>query len=423
MNELLDDDIEALVDPTFAITAQYWDAFDDDVQAQAESMIGQLLKVHGNMIRDMVNTIPSLASIPLLSKYEDELGKLRAQMDTKHRFQTFSERCQHENVTVVLRALVELKDFLVHQQGFLHDSAISEQPDPVVAQLTRSVLDACVRLNESNEAIAGLSARCLGLIGCLDPTRVEAVKETKEMLVVSNFGNEDETIDFAVFFLQEILVKAFLSATNTRAQGFLGYAIQEILKFCELDTSVTFRARDMRSSTNYRRWVALPESVRNILTPFLNSKYILTAGVVPKVLTYPIFDVSMTNGAWLRTFVVDLLEKACGDNAMALFPVFTRIVRGQDISISHFLLPFAVLNVIVGGQYNHTAEVAKELLGILQQPLPDNNSKARATLISCSQASYIHVFSEPQLTDLERLPGLGLFVSLDTSEKEGDRQC
>ena len=421
MNTLPDDDIELLVDPTFAITALYWDLFDDDVQVQTANMIGRLLKVHGNMIRDMVNTIPSLASIPLLSKYEDELSKLRAQMDTKHRFQTFSERCQHENVTVVLRALIELKDFLVDQQGFLHESALSEQPDPVVAQLTRSVIDTCVRLNDSNEAIAGLSARCLGLIGCLDPTRVEAVKETKEMLVVSNFGDESETIDFAVFFLQEILVKAFLSATNTRVQGFLGYAIQEILKFCELDTSMTFRARDMRSSTNYRRWVALPESVRNTLTPFLSSKYILTAGVVPKVVTYPIFEVSMTNGTWLRNFVVDLLEKAGGDNAMALFPIFTRIIRGQDISISHFLLPFAALNVIVGGQTNHTAEVAEELLGILQQPLPSDNSKVRATLISCSQASETPVFlKKPPLTGLERLPRLGLLFSLDTSQKEGD---
>jgi serine/threonine-protein kinase ATR len=74
----------------------------------------------------------------------------------------------------------------------------------------------------------------LGLIGCLDPNRIETIREKREILVPSNFERADETIDFVLYFLEEVLVK-FLSATNTKAQGFLAYAMQEFLKFCELE--------------------------------------------------------------------------------------------------------------------------------------------------------------------------------------------
>jgi serine/threonine-protein kinase ATR len=84
-------------------------------------------------------------------------------MDLRHQYQAFIRRCQNENITVVIQALTELIPFLNENQAFLHNSAVSEQPDPVIAQLTRSVLDVCVRFNESREDIAGLCAQCLGL--------------------------------------------------------------------------------------------------------------------------------------------------------------------------------------------------------------------------------------------------------------------
>ena len=208
------DEISALVDPTFAIIAQYWESFHPKSQQHAHDAVSHLLKSHDSIVRDTVKTIPSLASIPLMSKLEAELGNIRAQMDVKHQYQAFSERCRSENVTVVLRALIELEIYLKTHQRFLHEASMHEQPDPVVSQLIRSVLDACVLFNESHADISVLCAKCIGLVGCLDPTRVEAVRDKKEMLLLSNFGEAEETKDFVVFFCREVLVKAFHTATN-----------------------------------------------------------------------------------------------------------------------------------------------------------------------------------------------------------------
>lgn len=389
MTTLGEEDIADLIDPTFAIIAQHWPSFNAGTQEQAYEMVSHLLKSFGPLIRQVVNTTPSLATVPLMAKFEDELGKLRSQMDLKHRYEAFSERCKNENITVVTQALIELEAFLAEHESFLHEVAIGEQPDPVVALLARSVLDACVRLNRARTEVAVTCARCLGLIGCLDSNKLEAVRENREIVVLSNFSKEEETIDFVVFFLQEVLVKAFLSATNTRAQNFLGYAMQELLRFCNFDTSVTLRTRDIQSDTNYRRWVALPESVRNTLTPFLTSKYSVTTAPVQIKCVYPLYKPSMTHGTWLRDFLYDLLQKGCDENARMIFHVCGRVVRTQGIAISEFLLPFTVLHVVLGGVQLQREEIQYELLAVLSQHLPETSGPDREQTILCSQVCKI----------------------------------
>ncbi|KAI9826145.1 MAG: serine/threonine-protein kinase M1 [Thelocarpon impressellum] len=347
MTSLDGDDIEGMIEGTFAIVVEYWELLPSATHQQASGMIGHLVKKHMGLIKANINCMPSLSSIPLLSKLDTEIRKHKAQLDTRHRYLSFSSRCQHENVTVVKRALVELVHYLRQNQSFLHVSVVSEQPDPVVSELVRSILDACIKFTGGQPDIARLCAECIGLIGCLDPNRVEAVRENRDIVVVSNFEQADETIDWVMFFMQEVIVRAFMSATNTKAQGFLAFAMQELLKFCGFDASVTFRTRDMHTNATYRRWIALPEAVRNTLTPFLTSKYVV-AVIVTKP-EWPIFNSKLGHGAWLRTLVFDLLQKGTGENPTMLFPVCSRVIRGQDISISNFLLPFVALNVIIGG--------------------------------------------------------------------------
>lgn len=387
ISTLGEDEIGVLVVPTFAIIAQYWQSFRLKLQEQTYDAISNLLKSHAGMIRESVKIIPSLASIPLMSKFEDELGKVKAQMDVKHQFQAFSERCQNENVTVVVRALIELEDYLTIHQRFLHEASMHEQPDSIVAQLIRSILDACVTFNKSHEDISLLCAKCIGLIGCLDPTRIEAVRDKKEMLMQSNFGEAEETKDFVVFFCREVLVKAFLSATNPRSQGFLAYAMQELLSFIQFDTSIMVRSRDLPFDANYYRWAVLPESVKNTLIPFLTSKYVVTAGVVQRPCKYPVYSRGIAHSQWLRIFVYDLLQKGTGENVERIFPVLARIIRFQDISISEFLLPFAALNVVVSGHESEKQQIARELLAVLNHTLPEGQPAVRDSMILCSHVS------------------------------------
>ncbi|EKV15882.1 Inositol kinase kinase (UvsB), putative [Penicillium digitatum PHI26] len=385
ISSLGEEDLEPIIDQTLAIVIRYWDNLTEESRNSACKLIDHILTNHSSLVRDTFDTMPSLASIPEMAAFDAKINDMRAQMDVRSQFLALIRRCQSENATVVEQALMELAPFLSANEEFLHDSVLSEQPDPVIAQLTRSLLDCCVKFSTTSDSITLFSARCLGLVGCLDPNRVETIKEKKDILVLSNFDRMEETVAFIIFFLQHVLVDAFLSASNTRAQGFLAWAMQGLLKFCKLNAVLTQRSRDLQGDEKYQRWMELPESVRNTLTPFLTSTYTVTVVTSYTEVNYPLFSPKLTHSEWLRTLVQDLLQTGNGDNAKMVFSISSRVVKGQDISISSFLLPFAVLNRIVGGTVQEQHNLQYELMSVLSHPIPETNNNARETIMSSSQ--------------------------------------
>lgn len=386
------DEVEPLIDQTLAIVIRYWGEFTGASKMYAYELVKHFFRNHDDIVQGAYSTMPSLASIPAMAEFDAWLADLKEQMDVRSHFFAFIRRCQSESATVVEQALTELEPYLWKHESFLHSSVLSEQPDPVVAQLTRSLLDCCVKFNTSSDSITLLSTQCLGLIGCLDPNRVDSVKEKKDILVLSNFARMEETFDFILFFLQHVLVEAFLSASNTRAQGFLAFAMQELLKFSNLNLAVTQRNRDVQTDEKYRRWLELPETVRNTLTPFLTSRYTVTAGAFSSDCKYPLFSAEITHGEWLRTFAQNLLQTGGAEHVRSIFDTCSRIVKGQDISIASFLLPFAVLNRIVEGSEEERSDLQCELTTVLSHSLSGTSSHVNEAIILCSQVGWLFFF-------------------------------
>jgi serine/threonine-protein kinase ATR len=231
------------------------------------------------------------------------------------------------------------------------------------------------------------TARALGLIGCLDPNRVEITKEKKDIVVFSNFARAEETFDFTMFFLQNVLVDAFLSASNTRAQSFLAYGMQALMSASHITTEITTPSDDLEKNEKHRRWLNLPEIVRNTVTPFLTSRYSITLGAAKTECRYPLFSPDMSYGKWLRTFVMDLLQKSYSSNVKMIFSVFARIIRDQDITIPAFILPFAALNIAADGHEEHKREIREELVRVLSHPSPEGSTRVRENVLLCSEVS------------------------------------
>ena len=381
-----EDDLESLIGATFSIAVRYWSSLSRGSQEDAFKLLEYLFSNHGPGIACFAGSLPSLASIPILSVFEAKLQQYNANIDVRQQISAFATRCQHENATIVGQALQELTAYLQVHQAFLHDAAISEQPDPILATLVRAVLDACTKLSTARPDVANLGGQCLGLIGCVDPNRVEASRENRSMLVLSNFERADETIDFLTLFLEQHLVKSFLSAASIRAQGFYAYAMQELLKFCGLSRASTIRTRDTLPDTNYRRWIALPEAVRNTLAPFLDSRYTIS-GTSKLHPTFPIYNPSVSHATWLRMFLLDLMEHGVGDNVQLLFPVISRAVQPQETSVANFLLPFVVLNVILGGNGDEKEKIKTEMLVVLEQQPQSQAPEQIKNLRLCSEVS------------------------------------
>lgn len=387
------DDVEMMLESTFSTIIQRWEAFDDATRKQAENALEYLFQERKTLLQKTITNLPSLSQFPELARLEKQLSKLRQPSDVGQTFHNFSLRVSHENSGVVLQALVELKAYLRLHQSFLQASAVSEQPDIVVGQLVRSILDSCVKFNESHHDIARLTAECIGLIGCLDSNRVESIRDQREMVVVSNFDDPSETTDFVLFLLEEVIVKAFLSATDTSVQGFLSFVMQELLEKCDFKDICGpnyMRTGDQTANLAiYQKWLALPGSVQATLTPFLTSKYSVR-DMNRAETVYPIFRPDNPRSeklynTWLKTFVLDLLQKPYNVNAEIIFAPLCRAIRIKDISVASFLLPYVILHVIVEGKDQQRQEIGEELLAVLQYQSTGDSHTKREDIKLCSE--------------------------------------
>jgi serine/threonine-protein kinase ATR len=393
---LEDEDVELMLENTFSIVIQRWGSFDKLTQRKVESTFQYLLKERTELLQSSIINLPSLSDFPLLANIEQQLNDLRPPTDISHTFRAFSRRVSHENSGVVSQALTELKTYLKAHQSFLQASAVSEQPDIVISLLVRSILDTCVKFNEVHHDIALLSAECIGLIGCLDPNRVESVREQPEMVVLTNFVDPGETTDFVLFILQEVIVKAFLSTTDTGVQGFLSYVMQVLLEKCDFKTvclPVIHGAKQSPSPAIWKKWCSLPPNVQDTLTPFLSSKYSLTEGSMKTKIGYPIFKPKTMRPEkmylnWLKSIVVDLLLTPLNAHADLIFTPLLRTIKIRDSSIAEFLLPYAVMHVVLEGTDQNRQELGNELLAILAYQITADSSVRREELKMCSEVRF-----------------------------------
>jgi serine/threonine-protein kinase ATR len=387
LNSLKEEDVALLVDQTLAIIVRSWDLFNTSTQQQAYRLVADILQKHTKLIREIFETMPSLSTIPVMTKFEAEIGSLKRQMDERHQFIAFIRRLDNENLMVIEQALQELLKLLKDKHEFLVRCVLREPPDSFIVDLTRALLDATVKYNSSSK-VTLLGGQCLGWIGCLDPNKMESIREKKSMVVLSNFTTAEDTIEFVLFFLESVLVPAFLSARTTRAQGFLGWAMQHLLRICEFDTTIAVRSRTSGSSSTFRRWLDLPEAVRNTLTPFLSSKYTVQEVRTPEKCRYPLFLAgAMSYQTWLRTITLDFLHRSAPTNAKMVFEICQRIINGQDIAVAAFLLPFTALNVLLSGIADEGVQLRAEILSILQQPM-EGDHQTQESIRQCSESVF-----------------------------------
>ncbi|KAF2678362.1 hypothetical protein K458DRAFT_348412 [Lentithecium fluviatile CBS 122367] len=377
--------LKLMIDQTFALIVQNWSSFADDTRAAACKTLDTLRLNHNRLLQDRICFLPSLASIPMLSKLEGEIARLKAKEDPVTHLGIFSKRCNDENAVVVRRALLELVPFLETNQGLIHESAISPKPLPALTALSRSLLDICSRFPDNHGDIPGLCAQCLGLIGGLDPYRVETVREKKRILVLSNFLQATEVLKFAAFMLEEVIIKVFQTTSNTKAQGFLAYLMQELCKFSGF-TELAFPTQRTPPPEPVKEvWEGMDGTVRTALAPFLNSRYAIKGDPKAPTVQYPIFGRGLSHATWLRKFTHDLLLRAKEHNARQIFDCIAKVLRHQDHTIDTFIIPYAVVNAVIDGDDEIFKNIGWEMLSILEADMQAADHVEATNIKQCSE--------------------------------------
>jgi serine/threonine-protein kinase ATR len=390
---LEEEDVEALLETTFFIVGRYWASLNPATSEVVHGMLKHLLERHEMALGNCISRLPSLSHIPELEKVNSKLDRLRPALVAEEALEVFAERLGHDNSGVVQQALKELVPYLKENQSALYTSAVSQRPDATITTLLRALLDCACKNAGSHTDIPQLCAECIGLIGCLDSNQIEAVREQRTIVILNNFATSDEMTDFTLFLLEVVLVPSFLSATDTKLQGFLSFAMQELLDRSEIRAACEMQSAGILEGADiYRKWVALPESVREVVTPFLSSHY-LVAPMVPAPIEYPLFRPGRLYVNWLRSFAIDLLRKGQTPFADMIFEPLTRVIRVKDVRTAEFLLPYLVLHLLVGARSSEEErnQVMGEILGILQHQAPNDASSLEREDLNrfCQVSSFV----------------------------------
>ncbi|KAK3954844.1 phosphatidyl inositol 3-kinase [Pseudoneurospora amorphoporcata] len=351
-------DVPNLLDTTLWVITHHWTCFDESTKQQAQVVLNALYQTNRDDLVKATASMTTFNHLPDLAEHRKRLDLLPGSKFTRQDlFSTFRKRLRHEHPGVIEQALTELLELLRQHKDYIQASALTEQPKSFIPELTRSVLDCAAKYNGWQPGIMRICAECIGIIGCLDSNRMDSNRKQKRFVVSHNFLDVRETSDFVCFMLENVLVKAFLSTTDTKFLGFLSYAMQELLASTGIKIAYQTEGQGQDKAL-HERWRNFNDITKEVLTPFLTSEFVVSSGMNLQETKYPVFDPQKSYESWLKTFVLDLLRNPQNPNSHLLFPPLCRLIKVQDPSVSEFLLPYVVLHAVIGGE--HTAKELEE---------------------------------------------------------------
>ncbi|EDV26575.1 uncharacterized protein TRIADDRAFT_54712 [Trichoplax adhaerens] len=150
-------------------------------------VLDYLIVDNRSQLKEYFREIPFIPDVPQLLKannvLKEELERANSgEIGPKEKLSQIMKGVCHESADVRLHALSNLRRVLYDLQSQIHEYVLSsEKTDPIVTEIVNELLRRC-RLASSKER--NLCGECLGIIGAIDPGRLEKVSE------LSSFGRK-----------------------------------------------------------------------------------------------------------------------------------------------------------------------------------------------------------------------------------------
>ncbi|KXN89480.1 Protein kinase rad3 [Leucoagaricus sp. SymC.cos] len=351
------------VGPTSAAFVSAWDIFSSRAKQHARESMAYIAEIGGDLGQHL-DDVADIKPVPDLSDIHEQLQVLRT--------------------NVAVQSLGELKSFLLDKNGDLVRELVSGDIfDPLIGQAVGTLLSAACRDGDGVEILRDLAYECIGILGAVDPDRCELPVGRSRIIVKNNFTDEDESMQFALHLICDLLVGAFRSTSDIKHQSFLAYTIQELLKFCQFKPALVGAGTGTSISNKVRhRWRSLPKYILETVTPLLEGKFTLNFGTTPHI-QHPIYLHQSTYREWIQLWTAYLIDKASGSVAQTIFNIFRSAVRNKDAGVAHHLLPHLVLNILIGGSEEDAQEIRTELIVVLEDQInQESNSSPDKKLLS-----------------------------------------
>ncbi|KAL9937728.1 hypothetical protein V8E36_003273 [Tilletia maclaganii] len=362
-------DVAPVVGQTTAVMLDYWPQFAAPEKEVATQILRYAILVHENDLGEYINTIPSLdaleTEIPDISR---RIRSQRMRQAAEDVLDYILQRVGSENASISYHSLLDLFDFLTTNRSWIESLTSGTRFGSPIRGIVSAVLAAASRIEGENEDARRVCLRCLGVLGAIDPDRFEHSGDEQTRIILKDFDDREEAIEFGVYAIQNVLVSAFRHAIDANAQQSYAYSIQEMLKYCGLAKS----KGDPPSVASRQRWNALPQSMMDTLTPLANSRY---KGLNKKLsqLPAPFYKHTSSFRKWIVHWADHLAAQVVKPSAKAFFNIVAAAITENDILVAKFMLPHLVLHLLIAGPGDRRSEIRSELVAVLDDQVDENS--------------------------------------------------
>ena len=357
-------DLGVLVGPTAAALLAAWPRLDaDERHVAAQVLRYAVMERTSDPI--YLNDVPSLDAIADdVPDVAQRIRSMRLSWEDEVQFVHILDRVSNDSAAICMQSLGELRIFLQERRACIATWTSGNVFHTLIGRCVR-VLMAVAARSELGDVVPALCLECLGLLGAVDPDRLDMPPDEPILVLLSDFENEDENMAFAQRILVDVVVPAFRATHDTKHQAALAYAIQELLKYCKFTPALLEASAPTRVPEKVRqRWSALPEMLLPTLLPLLNSRYVVQQ-TEPRPREMPLYAHSTSYRDWVQAWTLWLIRSSRPGDAASLFHIFTSVVRDHDVGIAQYLLPHLVLHILISGSSQQRRTVLGESLAVL----------------------------------------------------------
>ncbi|BGO96796.1 Serine/threonine-protein kinase MEC1 [Rhodotorula toruloides] len=383
-------DIGAFIGPTTAAFVRLWPDLTNLERASAAKTIHYLVVENVDSLSQHVKDVADLSGIPELAQADRRLQAARRGWSLFDWLRHLLDRIASENDVVTLQALRELKVVLAKNVASIQALATGDTFDPAIGRLVSVLLSAAVKDSPENESIRNVAFECIGILGAVDPDRFELPPVEPPPVVLENFDDRSEAIDFAIRLIEDLLVGAYRSTNDTKHQEMLAYAIQELLRFCGFteDLIISPQTAAHVDPLTLHRWQKLPKTVIEACAPLLSTRFSLANDRAMQPATFPIYLSTTVYRDWIRAFANELLKGVRGETAGQVFGAFSGLLHLEDTAVAQHLLPHLVLHVVICGSDEDRLNIKKEMETVLTDQVSPTHTLSENSRLLAAQTVF-----------------------------------
>jgi serine/threonine-protein kinase ATR len=282
-----------------------------------------------------------------------------------------SSQLTHENGTVIYQTLQKLKKLLEIKSLEMQLLLISEPIDLNIKRLVKQLFVLNRNNFNTNKRISVLCCECIGIIGAVDPSRMDVSLENDQLFGIGyRLSSVKDVFNFACNLIETHFTPAFKSTHEPQLQNILAFTIQEILKWCGFNSDIVAQAEqgtdkeDDLNTVHIKRWKEFPKSVLSIISPLIGSRYHIPP-LQNTIQKYPIFPCSQSHNEWIRSWAINLLQSISKPKVQKMFKICEHLIISHDSNLVQLLLPHLVLNVLIDSSDAEIKELKLEFIEVL----------------------------------------------------------